>query len=601
MQMRYQNFESTQSDEKASQPHDIRIQLKPHQLTSIAKMVAMESGKIAYDTPGGSYEVDAVSIGILADKAGYGKTMTTLGLLASNHNFEVQTSVIQSSFALSIKQHSIGQAFCIRKTSDYLDTHGDLFLDTTLIVVKRGIVFQQWSRAISQNTSLTCIEIRKDSHTLDDRELLQASILGKNIVLVSDSVYRNFINASGLQHWKRVVVDEADDIFCPSMPDVCAKFTWFVTATPERLINLKNRGFIRNTCPQMLFYKSRLLYKFITVRNEDPYILQSFDVPPCTTTNYLCRETYQGLCEFASLHLQELLNANDLQGALQSLDGTDGDDINRLIVNKTGTEIENLKIMIEAVERQIMPERDKQAKLISLTEQLSAKEESVENMHRRLKELADQKCPICQDSIQDPVSLSCFHIFCGECLMSYFKSRLTSIRTTALCPMCRTAIRQEEIFKLAAPSPSSSTTRTARRQYLIKDQMILKLIKSNPEGKFIIFCNYDTTFYQLAREFVKERISHSELKGHSDHKTLARFRQGNIRVIMLNSRDNGSGIDISCATDMIFYMRLEDPSEDSQALARAQRVGRQAPLRVHRMYHRSELMPNITNYVVAEA
>ena len=71
---------------------------------------------------------------------------------------------------------------------------------------------------------------------------------------------------------------------------------------------------------------------------------------------------------------------------------------------------------------------------------------------------------------------------------------------------------------------------------------------------------------------------------------------------MLNSRDNGSGIDISCATDMIFYMRLEDPSEDSQALARAQRVGRQAPLRVHRMYHRKRAhAQHVTNYVVAEA
>ena len=343
--------------------------------------------------------------------------------------------------------------------------------------------------------------------------------------------------------------------------------------------------------------------RFVTVKNENSYILQSFDVPPSTTTCYLCRETYQAICEFASPHLQELLNANDLQGALQSLNGTDGDDINRLIVRKTGTEIENLKIMIEAVERQTMSERDKQARLTLLREQLRSKEDSVENMHRRLKELADQECPICQDQLQDPVSLSCFHVFCGECLMSYFRSRLVSaeyVRTTALCPMCRTTIKKEEIFKLTAPSPSSLQNAEPTRQHLTKDQMIIKIVKSNPQGKFIIFCNYDTTFYQLAREFVKERISHSELKGHSDLKTLARFREGQVRVIMLNSRDNGSGIDISCATDMVFYMRIADPSEDSQALARAQRVGRHTPLRVHRMYHRNELLPDVTDYVLAE-
>ena len=128
MQRRYQNFECNEADEKASQPDDIKIQLKPHQLTSIAKMAAMEAGKIAYDLSGGSYEVDAVSIGILADKAGYGKTMTTLGLVASNQEINVQKSVVQSSFALNI-----GQALCIRRNNNYVETYNDLFLDTTLV------------------------------------------------------------------------------------------------------------------------------------------------------------------------------------------------------------------------------------------------------------------------------------------------------------------------------------------------------------------------------------------------------------------------------------------------------------------------------------
>lgn len=597
MQHRYSGFECNETDRKASQPDVIKIQLKPHQLTSIAKMASMEAGRIAYDLPNGSYEVDAVSIGILADKAGYGKTMTTLGLVASNQDIVVQKSVVQSSFSLDI-----GQALCIRKDNNYVETYRDLFLDATLVVVKHGIVFEQWSKAIGQNTSMTYLQIGNHRHIgMNSRELLRLAVRGKNIVLVSDSMYREFICASSLRHWKRVIVDEADDIYCPSMPDVRAKFTWFITATPARLHRPKNLGYIRNACPQILFNEPMPSIRFVTVKNENAYILQSFDVPPCTTICYLCRDSY--VCEFASPHLQELLNANDLQGALQSLNGTEGDDINRLIVKRTGTEIENIKIMIEAVERQIMPDRDKQARLALLREQLRSKEESVENMHRRLKELADQECPICQDQLQEPVSLSCFHVFCGECLMSYFKSRLTSgwrhIPSTCLCPICRTAIKQEEIFKLTAPSPSQNPVST-RKQHLMKNQMILKLVRANPQGKFIIFCNYDTAFHQLAREFIKERISHSELKGNSDLKTLARFRQGDIRVIMLNSRNNGSGIDISCATDIIFYMRIADPSEDSQALARAQRVGRQTPLRVHRMYHRNELMPDVTDYVMAE-
>ena len=597
-QYRYSSLNIDEDDDKAHQPSAINIELKPHQLTAIAKMISMEVGKVAYDLPNGSYDIDAVSIGILADKAGYGKTLTMLGLIASNDIININKSIIQCSFA-----QQIGQALCIRKENNYIDTYKELFLDSTLIIVKHGTVFNQWSKAISQNTSLTYKEIGSHRHaTLRNRETLIATVRGKDIVLVSDTMYKQFMQTSNLVHWKRVVVDEADDIFCPAMPDVRAKFSWLVTATPMRLQYPKNHGLIRRLCPQILFGDHLRAIDFITVRNEDSYILQSFDVPPCETTNYLCRDIYHALCEFATPQLVELLNANDLQGALQCLDGSDGDDINKLIVKKTGTEINNLKIMIEAIDRQTMPERDKQAKLTQLQQQLSSKQESVDNMHRRLKELSEQECAICQDSLQNPVSLSCFHVFCGECVMTYLKACLSSARSTsknAVCPMCRAPIRQQEIFKLTESSSTASTS-SCHSLHQTKNEMIMSLIKANPQGKFLIFCNYDTAFHRLAQEFIKEKISHSELKGHSEVKTLTRFQQGDIRVVMLNSRNNGSGIDISCASDIIFYMRIADPSEDSQALARAQRVGRQTPLRVHRMYHRNELMPDVTNYVLAK-
>ena len=148
---------------------------------------------------------------------------------------------------------------------------------------------------------------------------------------------------------------------------------------------------------------------------------------------------------------------------------------------------------------------------------------------------------------------------------------------------------------------SSSTAPLPRRRspHLSKNNTILKIIRDNPDGKFIIFCNYSSPFHELAMDLKRLHISHDELRGHSDAKILNRFRQGALQVIMLHSRNNGSGIDISCATDIIFYQRLADESEDSQALARAQRVGRTTPLQVHRLYHRNELLPDATDYIIA--
>ena len=39
-------------------------------------------------------------------------------------------------------------------------------------------------------------------------------------------------------------------------------------------------------------------------------------------------------------------------------------------------------------------------------------------------------CPICQDTYHDPVMLHCKHIFCEECVATWFDRDTT-------CPMCR--------------------------------------------------------------------------------------------------------------------------------------------------------------------
>jgi hypothetical protein len=78
----YKGLECSQYDAKARQPTRIKTALKPHQLTSIAKMTAMEEGGIEYDAHNyyGPSSVETSTLGILADKAGYGKTLTTPGV-----------------------------------------------------------------------------------------------------------------------------------------------------------------------------------------------------------------------------------------------------------------------------------------------------------------------------------------------------------------------------------------------------------------------------------------------------------------------------------------------------------------------------------------
>ena len=43
-------------------------------------------------------------------------------------------------------------------------------------------------------------------------------------------------------------------------------------------------------------------------------------------------------------------------------------------------------------------------------------------------------CPICHDNLQEPTMLHCKHIFCEECVATWFDRERT-------CPMCRAQVR----------------------------------------------------------------------------------------------------------------------------------------------------------------
>ncbi|CAF0821131.1 unnamed protein product [Rotaria sordida] len=47
-----------------------------------------------------------------------------------------------------------------------------------------------------------------------------------------------------------------------------------------------------------------------------------------------------------------------------------------------------------------------------------------------INELRDNHCPICQSEYQDPIMLTCKHIFCEECVSSWLDRNAT-------CPLCR--------------------------------------------------------------------------------------------------------------------------------------------------------------------
>ena len=88
----------------------------------------------------------------------------------------------------------------------------------------------------------------------------------------------------------------------------------------------------------------------------------------------------------------------------------------------------------------------------------------------------------------------------------------------------------------------------------------------------------------MTSELDKENIVCKEIKGRSEsrEKLIKEFKSGKTRVIFLNSRNNGAGINLQECTDIILYHQMEN-STTTQILGRANRIGRTDELNVHHL------------------
>ena len=86
-----------------------------------------------------------------------------------------------------------------------------------------------------------------------------------------------------------------------------------------------------------------------------------------------------------------------------------------------------------------------------------------------------------------------------------------------------------------------------------------------------------------------ENVSYSLLRGNSNvmATVLDRFKQGNTRVLLLNTLHAASGIDISCATDLIIVHDLG--AGRTQAVGRCNRHPRDTVLRIHQLCYPHEM------------
>ncbi len=408
-----------------------------------------------------------------------------------------------------------------------------------------------------------------------------------DVVLVSATFLKQFIDCHPwLTSFERIMVDEADTINIKKIifTDLSANFVWLISATWPSMYQKNHRyNYAMPTCSETI--------KHIVVANNESYLKQSFELPPI---NYIVRAAKD------PAHLDIYIRNMDLKATM--LDAINADDIETVIKQMGGqshTEKSLIEVFSREKEQQILVLNNKKT-MITANEFLTHNEQreriklldqkiekinhQISGIKERITDLENKECSICLDNYENPLSLSCTHVFCAACLVH----SLANINSK--CPTCREEVQKDKLVYINNLYKGNNDVAAKKQKLKSKIEIVADIVKSNKNGKYLIFSNWNGTFEKIEKKLADIDITCSQIMGSARHmnKIIDSFKEGKIQVLMLNSSYNAAGINLECATDIILFHKLL-PETETQTLGRSQRFGRTGSLNVHRICYSTEM------------
>ena len=320
------------------------------------------------------------------------------------------------------------------------------------------------------------------------------------------------------------------------------------------------------------------------IKNNSTFIKNSFKIPEPVEKFYLCKlpNNINVIKKFISDSVLDKINANDITGAIKELGGKNENETNiiELVSKELKRELYNKQAERDYISTLDIPLEQKNAKLKTINIEIENQEEKIKNLTERISYISSKTCSICMELITNPILIECTHIFCGGCLIKWLKNNNS-------CPYCRATINGTD--KLIAIVNENESINTNIELLLSKEETLLKIISDKPDGRFLVFSKNENSFEKIKSELHKTNNKFEILKGNTSHMihVLDKFKSGEINIILLNTQYAGSGIDISCATDVIIFHNMG--IDKQQAIGRAQRVGRTNELYIHNLCYEHEL------------
>jgi SNF2 family DNA or RNA helicase len=628
----------TESSPQADQPAWIRTPLRPHQLSLLAAARALEAKATLRE---GLLETPQLltRYGVLADRVGAGKSLVALSLLRDPPVDHAQFTCREGGLArvIGLRHMPDVQEWKAewRDLSDGFALAQQMFPGdskrfhsrTSFIIVPHNVI-QQWEEYVKTHTNLRIYFVRKTRDCDGGRAGFFRDVFESDAVIVSCTMLRKFIVGfyeNGIRFsdivWSRFFVDEADTITLGFRAgDVTSRFTWFITGSwmnmlfpnglwshsvaslPPPIQQQLGNGTVPGVLSRSNIVTTSLSdnrdprFAALVLRNSDAWIDTSLARPAIIHDTVMCKApaNLSILRGFISAAALEALHAGDTAGALTAL-GLKTTSKETLVEKVT----ESLRRDLAQAERTLVFKQE--SEYSSAAAKAHAIERAEAHITRIKAQLADLEsrvatatgstlCPICYDTPRTTtLTPCCRQAFCLSCLCECVKAK-------PACPMCRAPITSvQDLLVVGSDGEGGEGGQEAVVETLpTKGSALLKLLEtSTPDQRFLVFSAHEASFKGL-RDILEEKGIQCELLQGSALRVESlrkRFREGKVRVLCMNARNVGAGINLEAATHIVLYHRMNAELE-KQVIGRAVRFERAAELRVVHLVHESETALN---------
>ena len=627
----------TETSPQAEQPAWIRTALRPHQLSLLAAARGLEAKATLQQ---GLLETPQLltRYGVLADRVGAGKSLVALSLVRD-------PPVDQAQF--TCREGGVARIIGLRHMSpvqDWQESWNDIsdgrvlaqemfpqrgsrwYSRTSLFVVPHNVV-QQWEDYAKNQTNLQIYFVRKTKDCDSTRAGWFRDVFTSDAVIVSCTMLRKFYTAiweAGIVFsnivWSRFFVDEADTVTMTARShEISARFMWFITGSwvnmlfpngmyahnltslPPDVQKQLGDGTVTGVLSRLNVVASAVSdnrdprFAALILRNSNEWIETSLSRPAIIHETIVCKapanlSILQGFITPAAM---EALHAGDVAGAMAGL-GLKAASKETLVERVTAS----LRGDLVQAERSL--EFNRGTEYSSASAKAAALERAEGHVARIKTQLADLEariaeatgsalCPICYDTPRTTtLTPCCRQAFCLSCLCECVKNK-------PACPMCRELIRSvKDLLVVGEEEMAAEESQEGGSGPQTKGAALLSLLgDSTPDQRFLVFSAHEASFKGLRDVLTARGIRCELLFGSAARVEKLRrdFRDGKVRVLCMNARHVGAGINLEAATHVVLFHRMNMEME-RQVIGRAVRFERASELRVVHLVHPEETALN---------